>query len=107
MKVIAQPRFNVGDEIYEVYRDGDIDAWNVCSWKIAKIKIIISTPYPEQNQWVEYYSDDGSDYGVRDSDDIWPSSYSAAKDARQRNQLEKQVPLNEYKSEQKKKGKKR
>lgn len=82
MKVTVNTKFNVGDDAHEVFWDGDIDAWNVCSWKVEHVCIKVNGKKFVPVYWNGYANE--VELGV-DSAELFKTSLAAANEAKKRN----------------------
>ena len=88
IKYFGEFNFNFGDTAWNLFYDGDIDAWNIFSFKIKNIYIKIDEKSSKLTLTPLYIPDDSCHYDVSDAfeeNDLFYTSYSASIEAKRRN----------------------
>ena len=87
--------FNFGGTAWHLFYDGDIDAWNISSFKIKNIYIKIDEKSSKLTLTTLYVPDDSCHYDISDAfeeNDLYYSAYSASIEAKRRNNESYQIP---------------
>jgi len=81
MKLSIKTRFSPGDQINSVFWDDDIGAWNTESWQCYSVKVVCK----EDKQEIHYCQTEWDEYGVPEDEDLFETSFVAARAVRMRN----------------------
>lgn len=82
LQVTLNPRFALGDEVWEVFWNDDIGAWDFESWRVEAINVKIN----EHGAEFVYIPVAGmSDIQIDETDELFHKAWDAAQTARKRN----------------------